>query len=664
MKEMLKMRLPKTKVYFFLVAFSMGSVIFYISYQNASISANNISIRVTHLRNQNPGFSNQMLAYMRQSSSMASNDQQRINISHIIDTVAIEMHHTNSNKADFRGPKDFNKVNALIKMSKYVKGLNLTESINSELREDHMSWQEKGSRAFDAQKFEKTAQMLTDHNKILPSIVTSHRVEKGFLDLTMTENSNSGVTNIEQSFVQNDQSRSTSDPPDATNDDIEVKSDMTDQDEMNSSFTRVSKFSNSMRNNLTATNMTMSKSSNSVDMMLPSSAMPTDKNTTLSLPFKSPKSKDRNLKTKRILDKYKLSQENRYLPEINILKHPFDKSKKMIYLNSLVKKDMMEIYKNFIKNMSSDAFRQSHNSNKNYDTTLQLDSTMRPDACNDCFNQHYTYYLNPTDVCTGTRNVEILLMISSTPRNFEARNVIRKTWGSLCHNSDTNLGCVFLLGMNNDSDTEIMNAIRNEQEQYHDLLMANFTDSYANLTYKTMMGLKWAVDNCPLAQFIMKTDDDMYVNTELLPMFLKDAKPTKFMGGFCWAESSPHRNKNSKWYVSYQMYSNSRFPPMCSGTGYVMSRDTAEEVVQVSKNIPFFYLEDVYVALCLNQLRIIPKRLRGFNNVFVKFDPCPYRRHVITSHEVNPETLTFIWKSSRNCPMSRTHIIYEELPYF
>ncbi|KAK3590865.1 hypothetical protein CHS0354_033794 [Potamilus streckersoni] len=685
MKEMLKMRLPKTKVYFFLVAFSMGTLIFYISYHNVSTSANNISNRVIQLRNQKPGFTNRMLASMMKSQERVSSDQQRINKSHNIDTVASEAHHdTSSNNAvmdglsspkikiiktadsfDLRGPTGFSGTNANVQRRKYDNGLNLIESINLELQEDPMSWQKEGSRLYNAQSHEdenfissveNSEQILTNHSEVLPSIFPSDRVEKEFLDLTMNDNSNSVMINTENSFGQDSQSWSTFGP-------TEVKSDVTNQRKKNSSFTKDSNFSNSRRNNSTAVNMTIHKSFNSMDIMLTSSPNPNNENTKLSLPFQSPMSKDRNLKTNRIGGKYKLGEANRYLPETNTPKYPFDNSKNLLYLNNSIKKDL-EKYRNLMKNtMSIDAFKNLYNLNKNYGRDLQMNFTMRPEVCNDCFNQNYMYNLNPKDVCSGPRNVKILLLISSTPRNFEARNVIRETWGSLCHDSATYLGCVFLLGMNSGSDTEIMNALSNEHEQYQDLLMANFTDSYANLTYKTMMGLKWAVDKCHLAEFIMKTDDDMYVNTELLPMFLKDAKPTKFMGGFCWAESSPHRNKNSKWYVSYQMYNNSRFPPMCSGTGYVISRDTAKEVVQVSKNIPFFYLEDVYVALCLKQLRIIPKRLRGFNNVFVKFNPCAYRNYVITSHEINPDNLTLIWKTSRSCPMPGPNTIYEELPY-
>ena len=44
----------------------------------------------------------------------------------------------------------------------------------------------------------------------------------------------------------------------------------------------------------------------------------------------------------------------------------------------------------------------------------------------------------------------------------------------------------------------------------------HFQDSYHNLTLKTVMGLKWMSIFCPHAKFILKTDDDIYVNVPLL----------------------------------------------------------------------------------------------------------------------------------------------------
>ena len=47
-----------------------------------------------------------------------------------------------------------------------------------------------------------------------------------------------------------------------------------------------------------------------------------------------------------------------------------------------------------------------------------------------------------------------------------------------------------------------------------------FQDTYHNLTLKTIMGLKWTSIFCSQARFVLKTDDDIYVNVELLSQSL------------------------------------------------------------------------------------------------------------------------------------------------
>ena len=53
-----------------------------------------------------------------------------------------------------------------------------------------------------------------------------------------------------------------------------------------------------------------------------------------------------------------------------------------------------------------------------------------------------------------------------------------------------------------------------------------FQDTYHNLTLKTIMGLKWMSIFCPQAQYVLKTDDDIYVNVDLLHRSLLEESKT------------------------------------------------------------------------------------------------------------------------------------------
>ena len=51
-----------------------------------------------------------------------------------------------------------------------------------------------------------------------------------------------------------------------------------------------------------------------------------------------------------------------------------------------------------------------------------------------------------------------------------------------------------------------------ESADHGDLVQGSFTDSYRNLTYKNVMGLLWVTQFCSHAQYIVKTDDDMFLD--------------------------------------------------------------------------------------------------------------------------------------------------------
>lgn len=66
--------------------------------------------------------------------------------------------------------------------------------------------------------------------------------------------------------------------------------------------------------------------------------------------------------------------------------------------------------------------------------------------------------------------------------------------------------------------------IVSEHERHGDVLQHDFLDSYANLTMKTAFMLKWlAAGECAAAKFVMKVDDDAFVNPAVLWAALEHA---------------------------------------------------------------------------------------------------------------------------------------------
>ncbi|CAK9293523.1 unnamed protein product [Gordionus sp. m RMFG-2023] len=66
-----------------------------------------------------------------------------------------------------------------------------------------------------------------------------------------------------------------------------------------------------------------------------------------------------------------------------------------------------------------------------------------------------------------------------------------------------------------------------EARKYRDIVQGNFVDSYQNLTYKMIMGFKWIVSRCPKADYILKIDDDVYVDIFKLYILINKATHLK-----------------------------------------------------------------------------------------------------------------------------------------
>ncbi|XP_018430903.1 PREDICTED: beta-1,3-galactosyltransferase 4-like [Nanorana parkeri] len=116
----------------------------------------------------------------------------------------------------------------------------------------------------------------------------------------------------------------------------------------------------------------------------------------------------------------------------------------------------------------------------------------------------------------------LLILVTTHPGHRDSRNAIRKTWASPSTGTSGRWRAVFLVGRT--LDVELDWHIHHEQKMNADILMGDYRDSYRNLTLKVMHGMKWAVERCR-PRYILKTDDDCFVNTHYLPSFLRDRLP-------------------------------------------------------------------------------------------------------------------------------------------
>ena len=116
------------------------------------------------------------------------------------------------------------------------------------------------------------------------------------------------------------------------------------------------------------------------------------------------------------------------------------------------------------------------------------------------------------------------------------------------------------------------------------------------------------------------------------------------LGGSCYQKAQPWRNPKTKYYASIQSYPQKLYPGFCSGTGYVSTLHLANKVVETSPNIPFFHLEDVYLALVLKKIEY---KLTWYDGFVQGARRCTNKGSgkTFTIHEIKPELMRKMWNS-------------------
>ncbi|XP_066265893.1 beta-1,3-galactosyltransferase 1-like [Branchiostoma lanceolatum] len=208
-------------------------------------------------------------------------------------------------------------------------------------------------------------------------------------------------------------------------------------------------------------------------------------------------------------------------------------------------------------------------------------------------------------------DVFLLVIVTSAPGNHAQRSAIRQTWGNESNVPGTAIKTVFAVGKPGNASTQ--RGLERENTVQKDIIQEDFVASYENLTIKTVMCLKWASEFCFNAKFVLKADDDTFVQIYNLVRHLRDLNSTmtkRFVTGYVNNGARPLRTSNrgygSRWVVSKEDYPRDTFPTYPSGFAYVISNDITGQIYEVSLTLKYLFLEDAFLGLCLEQLKVDP----------------------------------------------------------
>ncbi|XP_046560421.1 beta-1,3-galactosyltransferase 5-like [Haliotis rubra] len=264
----------------------------------------------------------------------------------------------------------------------------------------------------------------------------------------------------------------------------------------------------------------------------------------------------------------------------------------------------------------------------------------------------YKFITSPENVCVGTNNPSLLIFVLSTAQAYAKRQAIRDTWGSVSRSGrwparliPTTVKVVYLLG--HSSDLTLIHRLQKEASAYGDILQIGIKESYGlHVTKKILMGFKWARENCPGTQHVMKVDDDVFVD---LPQVLHRLQSPEWSSALCGhVVLLSLTRRTGKYHLSFQEYPYILIPPYILGYFYVMPMDIASKLVDASEYVPYLRMEDVYITAILS--RIIKVQIKGFQTFFsdrnYDVDVCDFvtkKREV--SVDVSPDKMYLVWRT-------------------
>ncbi|XP_032757692.1 putative UDP-GlcNAc:betaGal beta-1,3-N-acetylglucosaminyltransferase LOC100288842 [Rattus rattus] len=267
------------------------------------------------------------------------------------------------------------------------------------------------------------------------------------------------------------------------------------------------------------------------------------------------------------------------------------------------------------------------------------------------------YVLSQPEVCNG-KNIFLLSLIFSSPGNATRRELIRKTWGSVTSVRGYPILTLFALGMPALATTQ--EELDAEAQENNDIIEGIFLDSSENQTLKIISMTQWAVAFCPNALFVLKADEDTFINLPGLVDYLLDLKGQLegiYLGRVIH-QDIPSRDPHSQEFVPLSEYPEKYYPDYCSGEAFIMSQDVARMMCVVMNEAPIVVPADVFVGICAKSLGLTPSHSSRFSGErHITYNRCCYK-FIFTSSEATDAETSLAWKEmndGKECSVFETY---------
>jgi beta-1,3-galactosyltransferase 1 len=245
-----------------------------------------------------------------------------------------------------------------------------------------------------------------------------------------------------------------------------------------------------------------------------------------------------------------------------------------------------------------------------------------------------TFLLNNEKACNvkGRNGVTfVVFLVNSYREHYLRRQAMRETWMSTkfvylndfyntelhrfhsLNNKRLELVHMFIVGSKAGKSNEL---IVNESNTYQDIVLIDTLDTYKNVIYKSLAGVKWINEFCPTSIFYVKMDDDVVLNIFPLLSRLYFKFGLNYSRGLMYGEVRPNvwsiRTTNAKWYVENEKWPFQFYPKHYPGYAFIANFQTMKIIYEQSKMIPRFWIDDVYLFGILMH-GIIDKQVDSFD---------------------------------------------------
>ena len=253
----------------------------------------------------------------------------------------------------------------------------------------------------------------------------------------------------------------------------------------------------------------------------------------------------------------------------------------------------------------------------------------------------------------GTKNLSelfLVILVTSHLAHIDRRLLIRATWGKDSA-FKSRWKTIFVVGKSNQTNKIKTEEVYKLENAVHgDLLKLDFVEDFYNLSHKVWKSFNWVLNNV-MFSYLLKVDDDVFVNVPQLLIFLKSAStPTfKLYVGNCHAKARVRRK--GRYAVSKKDYSNKYYPSYCSGGGFILSKDVVHDVVEHYNQQEALVIDDVYVGLLIQRTGVnITHYKKGFR---MNEKRCKFRRYTLVLHPLTGDCLKSLYVKSVNSFLRR-----------